>query len=116
MKGLSPLIATVLLIAFTVGVAGILSVFFSSYTSEQTSAVDKRTSGTVECSGAFLRVERVNTSSSPSIVISNPTNNKVYVMSVIDNLGNINTTPATVQRAITTSVITVSINPNNVPH
>src|SRR3972149_3341144 len=61
MKGISPLIAAVLLIAFTVAVAGIVSVFFSNLTTTTTSAVNASTQVQVKCAGSSLKIS--NTSS-----------------------------------------------------
>lgn len=54
MKGISPMIATVLLLAFTVAVGAILSVWFTSLTTTQTSNLENRTSGVIKCSGALV--------------------------------------------------------------
>lgn len=50
MKGISALIATVLLIAFTVGTAGIISVWLTSFTKEQTGTIGNQASNSVICS------------------------------------------------------------------
>ncbi|MGC9059300.1 MAG: archaellin/type IV pilin N-terminal domain-containing protein [Candidatus Aenigmatarchaeota archaeon] len=51
-KAISPMVATVLLIGFTIAVGAILSVWFTSFTRTQTATV----SGTAGCSGADVRV------------------------------------------------------------
>ena len=50
MKGLSPLVATILLIAFVIGVAGILSVWLTTFTRTTTELVGEETSKTIICS------------------------------------------------------------------
>jgi FlaG/FlaF family flagellin (archaellin) len=113
MKGISPVVSTVLIVALSVGVVGILSIFFSSYFSQNTAGIEQKTSGTRECAGIFLKVDDVN-STSRTIVISNPSANKVYVTSVIDDSGNINDTAASVQRSINAGGV-VSVTTANVP-
>lgn len=49
MKAISPLIATVLLIAFTVAVAGIISTWLSSFTTTTTETVKKQSETQVTC-------------------------------------------------------------------
>ncbi|MFH0890284.1 MAG: archaellin/type IV pilin N-terminal domain-containing protein [Candidatus Aenigmatarchaeota archaeon] len=53
-KGLSPLIATVLLVAFTMAVAIVLSNWVLDYSKAQTQVLDTRGSQQVGCSGAWL--------------------------------------------------------------
>lgn len=62
MKGISALIATVLLIAFTVGTAGIISVWLTGFTKEQTGTIGDQASTSVLCSygGINLRNLRFN--------------------------------------------------------
>lgn len=54
MKGLSPLIATVLLIAFTVGVGGIISVWISSFTQTSSKIVSKEGELQLICSNGAI--------------------------------------------------------------
>lgn len=49
-KGISPLIATVLLIAFTVGVAGIISTWLTGFTQQSTKQVGEQSNIEVTCS------------------------------------------------------------------
>ena len=50
MKGLSPLVATVLLIAFTIAVAGIVSIWLTGFTTNQTQDVTAKANIEVTCS------------------------------------------------------------------
>jgi flagellin-like protein len=68
MKGISPMIATVLLIAFTVGVGGIVSVWFSSLTSSQTGTVSSTAEKSAKCDGSSLLVEEVRYKSGHNLV------------------------------------------------
>ena len=54
MKGISAVIATVLLVAFTVAVAGILSVWSTTLTTTQTQTVSNQTGGQALCSPALI--------------------------------------------------------------
>lgn len=56
MKGLSPLIATVFLIAFTVGVAGILSGWLTSFTKTTTSTVREQGELEIICNSGGITV------------------------------------------------------------
>jgi len=67
MKGISPMIATVLLVAFTVAVGGILMLWFTSVTRTTTSAASTQIEANTKCAGIF---------SIPSV---NSADNKVYV-------------------------------------
>lgn len=54
MKGLSPLVATVLLIAFTVGVGGIISVWISGFTQTSSGIVSKEGENQIICSNGAI--------------------------------------------------------------
>ncbi len=62
-KGISPLIAAVLLIAFTMAVAAILTAFVTTYTQETTSEVGNQSSELVQCAQANIDILGVNDSS-----------------------------------------------------
>jgi flagellin-like protein len=68
MKGISAMIATVLLIAFTVAVGGILSVWFSSFTRTSTAQVENSSVDVTKCSSTYIDVTMVT---SNGIVITN---------------------------------------------
>lgn len=55
-KGMSPLIAAVLLIAFTVAIAAILTTWASRYTKGQTKSVEDQTEKRVQCTWGELKV------------------------------------------------------------
>jgi flagellin-like protein len=59
MKGISAIIASVLLIAFTVAVGGILSVWSTTLTTTQTQTVGNQTGGQIVCSPAII-IDQVN--------------------------------------------------------
>ena len=59
MKAISPMIAVVLLIAFTVSVGGILSVWLSTLSTTQTAIVSSGTEKQVRCTASALKVDEV---------------------------------------------------------
>jgi flagellin-like protein len=66
MKGISPLVATVLLIAFTVAVAGIISVWLTGFARTSTSTVGKESERQLICSYAAISLRSVKYSTSSS--------------------------------------------------
>jgi len=60
MKGVSPLIATVLLIAFTVAVGGLISIWLTGFTQTQTSAVGSQASTSIACSNGGLSLSSMS--------------------------------------------------------
>jgi len=67
-KAISPMIATVLLIAFTVAVGGILSIWLTSLTSTQTTTTGSAAEKQILCARSVLSVDEVyyNTTSTGS--------------------------------------------------
>ncbi len=59
MKGISPLIATILLIAFTVAVGGLLSVWFSTLTTSQTQTVQAGSDALASCATTSISIDSV---------------------------------------------------------
>ncbi len=58
-KGISPLIAAVLLIAFTVAIATLIAGWFSTLARTTTSAVTNKTALAVDCSSASINIREV---------------------------------------------------------
>ena len=56
MKGISPMIALVLLIAFTIAVGGILSLLLTSYTTTATGAVETASTNQTKCFGTYIDI------------------------------------------------------------
>ena len=59
MKGISPLIAAVLLIAFTVSIATIILGWFSSFTKGTTANISSQTQTAIGCSAADITVNHI---------------------------------------------------------
>jgi len=77
MKGVSPLVATVLLIAATVAIAGIISVWLTSFTRTTTTSVETTATNQTKCAGAYLKIDSVSRNITPSaynatVIYSNP--------------------------------------------
>lgn len=64
MKGISPLIATVLLIAFTVAVAGLLSSWLMSFTKSSSEIVSRQSNTQLVCSYGGIALSNLKYSSS----------------------------------------------------
>lgn len=75
MKGISPFIAVVLLIAFTVAIGGILSVWFSTITTSQTATVQSSSDALAKCSSTAISISdvRYNTSAAATPKMVNVT-------------------------------------------
>jgi len=58
-KAISPMIATILLIAFTVAVGGIISVWLTTYTRTAQTAVSGATEAHIKCAGITPNIYRV---------------------------------------------------------
>ncbi len=69
MKGISPMIATVLLIAFTVAVGGIVSLFLTGLTTTQTGISEQAGTNTTRCAAVSIDILDV---SSTRIIYANP--------------------------------------------
>jgi flagellin-like protein len=69
MKGISPLVATVLLIAFTVSIAGIISAWLTSFARTTTSTVSEESERQLLCLHASLSLRSATYSSSSNSLI-----------------------------------------------
>jgi len=74
LKGVSPLIATVLLIAAVIAIAGIISVWLTSFTRTTTTSVETTATNQTKCAGAYLKIDSVTTS---LIYYSNPSSQTI---------------------------------------
>jgi len=85
MKGITPLIAAILLIAFTVAMGGIISVWLIGFTSTQTTTVETGTEKQIQCAYSSLKIEEARYQT------GTPSNVTVYVVYISgrEDLGNI---------------------------
>jgi len=92
MKGISPLIATVLLIAFTIAIAGIVSVFFTSFTKQTTGSVNSQGQNLVTCAGSAPTVDQVKYSLAgtglTNVTYSNPGSYNLTNITIYTTLSN----------------------------
>ena len=86
MKGISPLIASVLLLAFTMSISMIVMGWFSSFTRVTTENVSYSSTQAVSCSAASVSIERVYvTGTSASIIVKNDGFSNLNITGVIVN-------------------------------
>ncbi|MEM5811542.1 MAG: type IV pilin N-terminal domain-containing protein [Candidatus Aenigmatarchaeota archaeon] len=87
MKAVSPLIAAVLLIAFTVAVAAIIGTFLTGLTRTTVGGVERGTAGQAECAGVYIDVLQYN-SNAGTAAFRNPSgSNRIYVTSAVNESG-----------------------------
>ena len=79
-KGISAMIATVLLIAFTVVIGGIVSLWLSTLTTTTTGTVGTQTGNQTKCAGAYIKVDRV---SGTNTIYSNPTTESITSITIV---------------------------------
>ena len=85
------MIATVLLIAFTVVIGGIVSLWLTTLTTTTTGNVETSTGNQTKCAGAYIKVDRVGVNIT---IYSNPTTESITGITIV--LGNGSTfTPTT---------------------
>ena len=90
-KGISPIVATVLLIAFTLAVASLLGGWLTSLTKTQTDTIEQGTSKAVNCSSAVIDIVNVicaNSSQQLKVAINNVGQNELWDFSVFASLNN----------------------------
>ena len=83
MKGISPLIATVLLIAFTVAVAGLISTWLMSFTKQSSETVSQQSTSQLTCSYGGIALSALKYSSTCNCMNGTIENTQTI------NLGNI---------------------------
>lgn len=84
MKALSPMVAVVLLIAFTVGVGGLVSIFVTSLTTTSTGITSNQSEALSKCAGAWLNVFSVD---SDQVFYSNPNSQTITGITITFNNG-----------------------------
>ena len=86
LKAISPMVAVVLLIAFTIGVGGLISTFVTGLTKTSTGITGNQSEALARCGGAWINVNSVQNT---TVLYSNP--NQVTITSVILVFDNGNT-------------------------
>lgn len=100
MKGISTFIATILLIAFTVAVGGIISLFLTGFTKTQTGTAESIGTNVTKCGGISIDILSVT---STSIVIANPSSQTITSITLIPNNGTSITGPSSLASVGTNS-------------
>ncbi|MBI2545202.1 MAG: hypothetical protein HYW22_01210 [Candidatus Aenigmarchaeota archaeon] len=80
MKGISPLVATVILVALVIGIAGIVSLFASNLVSSSTGVTSNQSSSLTKCAGSWINVYKVTNS---TVFYSNPNNQVLTGLTLI---------------------------------
>lgn len=95
MKGISALVATVLLLAFTIAVAGIVSIFFTSFAKTNSAAVNSQGQGLITCIDSTPTVSLVKYSLSGvgimNVTYSNSGNDNLLSITIYTRMSNGNT-------------------------
>lgn len=123
MKGLSPVVATIMLIAFAVAVGGLVSIWLTGFATSTTEFTSKRGDELTLCAGARLDVDSVTAT---GIVYSNPSSRAILNITVYDgngrnltfnasNLSPSQVTNLTWARGTNTSILLRGICENSVP-
>lgn len=112
MKGISTMIAAVLLIAFAVAVGGILSIWLPGLIRTSAAGTETQTEATVKCSNAGFEVITADSGNNRIYVTTTSSDVKIYPNTIRFGDGSINTTftasPAVLDSAGDVSTITVT--------
>ena len=87
MKGISPFVASIMLIAFTVAAGAIISLWFTSFSQKTTAGVGEQTSAVSKCTGA-LKITFVSRNMS-IVELTTSGVDGVNITSFVDSKGNI---------------------------
>ncbi|HLC59192.1 MAG TPA: archaellin/type IV pilin N-terminal domain-containing protein [archaeon] len=83
MKGISPLIATVLLIGFTVAISGIVSIWAKQFAQTNVDLVNKEATARINCTFGAVTLSSVNYCSTSAYLSGRITNNGVISLGAI---------------------------------
>jgi flagellin-like protein len=92
MKGISPMIATILLVAFVVAVGGIISVWMTGLTRTTTAGSEARSSAVTKCAGANLQIISAKPSNNSTTITHYGSDVNIYPLVVTFSDGTVNTT------------------------
>lgn len=84
MKGLSPVVATIVLIAFAVAVGGLVSIWLTGFATSTTEFTSQRGDELTACAGARLKVDSVTNG---TVIYSNPSAKTITNITVYDERG-----------------------------
>jgi len=112
MKGISPLISAVLLIAFTVAVGGIVSIFMTGFTKTTTGAVSSGGQALITCGSSSPTVDQVRgngTSGVMNYTYTNPGSIALQNMVIYTTLSNASTISSSPSSATLGAMASASI-------
>jgi flagellin-like protein len=89
MKAISPMIATILLIAFTVAVGGIISIWLTGFARTASTGTETRSEALTRCSASGFEVVSVKTSTNFTYVTHYNSDVKIYPISVVFSDGTV---------------------------
>ena len=104
MKAISPMIAVVLLIAFTIGVGGLVSIFFTGLTTTSSKITGNQSEALTRCAGAWINVYKATNS---TVFYQNPNSQTITGLVIIASDGTTNLNPADPSLAIGESNSTI---------
>lgn len=84
MKGLSPIVATIVLIAFAVAVGGLVALWLTNFATSTTEYTSEQGDKLTACAGSRLKFDTVTAN---SIIYSNPTVKTITNITVYDMNG-----------------------------
>lgn len=84
MKGISPVVATIVLIAFAVAVGGLVSIWLTGFATSTTEFTSQRGDELTACAGARLKVDSVTNG---TVIYSNPSAKTITNITVYDERG-----------------------------
>ena len=84
MKGLSPIVAIVILIAFAVAIGGLVSLWLTNFATETTEFTSEQGNKLTACAGVRLKVDSVTAN---GIIYSNPSVKTITNITVFDQNG-----------------------------
>lgn len=94
------MIAVILLIAFTIGVGGLVNIFATSLTTTSTGIASNQSEALSKCAGAWINVYSVQ---SDKVLFSNPSQETIRGINVIVSGGNITPSSASLAPGATSS-------------
>lgn len=84
MKGLSPVVSTIILIAFAVAVGGLVAIWLTGFATSTTEFTSQRGEELTACANARLKVDLVTAT---NIIYSNPSSKTVTNITAYDGSG-----------------------------
>lgn len=84
MKGLSPVVATIILIAFAVAIGGLVSLWLSNFTTSTTEFTSEQGDKLTACAAVRIKFDRVTDF---TVIYSNPSTKPITNVTIYDSSG-----------------------------